>query len=222
MKNALFIIPIITFGYLVLTSEKPAPKSEPLFTKNLSNASYDPAVWSVEPDGVLTATADKEIWTNKEYENFTLDLEFKTDNGTNSGVIVYCTDRQNWIPNSVEIQIADDHSEKWGTSPTYYQCGAVFGHLPAKWQKIVKKPGEWNKMTITCKGKLITVRLNGRDVTKMDMNIWKSGTKNPDGTEIQSWLPKPFAELPTKGYIGLQGKHGDSQIWFRNVTIKEL
>lgn len=222
MKNALFIIPIITFGYLVLTSEKPAPKSEPLFTTNLSNASYDPAVWSVEPDGVLTATADKEIWTNKEYENFTLDLEFKTDNGTNSGVIVYCTDRQNWIPNSVEIQIADDHSEKWGTSPTYYQCGAVFGHLPAKWQKVVKKPGEWNKMTITCKGKLITVRLNGRDVTKMDMNIWKSGTKNPDGTEIPSWLPKPFAELPTKGYIGLQGKHGDSQIWFRNVTIKEL
>ncbi|MGL5618867.1 MAG: family 16 glycoside hydrolase, partial [Tannerellaceae bacterium] len=73
-----------------------------------------------------------------------------------------------------------------------------------------------------CKGKLITVRLNGRDVTKMDMNIWKSGTKNPDGTEIPSWLPKPFAELPTKGYIGLQGKHGDSQIWFRNVTIKEL
>ncbi|MGL5547579.1 MAG: 3-keto-disaccharide hydrolase, partial [Tannerellaceae bacterium] len=53
-------------------------------------------------------------------------------------------------------------------------------------------------------------------------NIWKSGTKNPDGTEIPSWLPKPFAELPTKGYIGLQGKHGDSQIWFRNVTIKEL
>ena len=222
MKNALFIIPIITFGYLVLTSEKPAPKAEPLFTKNLSNASYDPAVWSVEPDGVLTATADKEIWTNKEYENFTLDLEFKTDNGTNSGVIVYCTDRQNWIPNSVEIQIANDHSEKWGTSPTYYQCGAIFGHLPAKWQKVVKKPGEWNKMTITCKGKLITVRLNGRDVTKMDMNIWKSGTKNPDGTEIPSWLPKPFAELPTKGYIGLQGKHGDSQIWFRNVTIKEL
>ncbi|MGL5562750.1 MAG: 3-keto-disaccharide hydrolase [Tannerellaceae bacterium] len=222
MKNALFIIPIITFGYLVLTSEKPAPKSEPLFTTNLSNASYDPAVWSVEPDGVLTATADKEIWTNKEYENFTLDLEFKTDHGTNSGVIVYCTDRQNWIPNSVEIQIADDHSEKWGTSPTYFQCGAVFGHLPAKWQKVVKKPGEWNKMTITCKGKLITVRLNGRDVTKMDMNIWKSGTKNPDGTEIPSWLPKPFAELPTKGYIGLQGKHGDSQIWFRNVTIKEL
>jgi len=59
-------------------------------------------------DGVLTATEDQCIWTKKAYENFALDLEFKTDDGTNSGVIVYCSDLENWIPNSVEIQIADD------------------------------------------------------------------------------------------------------------------
>ena len=38
-------------------------------------------------------------------------------------------------------------------------------------------------------------------------------------SEIPSWLPTPFAELPTKGYIGLQGKHGDANIFFRNVRI---
>ena len=36
------------------------------------------------------------------YDNFVLDLEFKTESGTNSGVIVYCSDRRNWIPNSLE------------------------------------------------------------------------------------------------------------------------
>ena len=44
----------------------------------------------------------------REYENFIVDLEFKNEKGTNSGVIVYCTDRKDWIPNSVEVQIADD------------------------------------------------------------------------------------------------------------------
>ena len=56
----------------------------------------------------------------------------------------------------------------------------------------------------------------------MDMSKWTSGKVNPDGSEIPSWLPKPFAELPTKGYIGLQGKHGDSLIWFRNVKVRSL
>jgi hypothetical protein len=56
----------------------------------------------------------------------------------------------------------------------------------------------------------------------MDMNLWTSGTTNPDGTKIPEWLPKPYAELPTKGYIGFQGKHGEATIWFRNIMIKEL
>lgn len=85
-----------------------------------------------------------------------------------------------------------------------------------------QKPGEWNHMRIKCAGQHIMVILNGKKVTEMDMSKWTSGTKNPDGSDIPSWLPKPFAELPTKGFIGLQGKHGDSLIWFRNIKIRSL
>jgi len=122
----------------------------------------------------------------------------------------------------VEIQIADDYCEKWGTASKDWQCGAIFGHLAANQQKVVKKPGEWNKMGVTCKGKIIEVVLNGKKITRMDMSKWTSGKLNPDGSEIPNWLPKPFAELPTKGMIGLQGKHADATIWFRNVRIKQL
>lgn len=66
--------------------------------------------------GVLAAVEDESIWTKTEYENFELDLDFKTDVGTNSGVVVYCTDTKDWIPNSVEIQIADDHCENGETA----------------------------------------------------------------------------------------------------------
>ena len=194
---------------------------QPLFAADLSNASYPKGVWTIE-NGVLTATEDKAIWSNAQYENFMLDLEFKTAPGTNSGVIVYCTDTANWIPNSVEIQIADDYSEEWSKAPKNWQSGAIFGHLAASKQQVVKKPGEWNHYTITCRGQQITVVLNGQKVTDMDMRKWTSAKKNPDGSDIPEWLNRPFAELQTKGYIGLQGKHAGAPIWFRNVKIKLL
>jgi len=194
---------------------------KPLFGKDLSRAKYDKKCWSLDK-GIITASEDKVIWALGDYENFVLDLEFKTEDGTNSGVIVYCTNQEDWIPNSVEIQIADDYCEKWGTARKDYQCGAIFGHLPANQQKIVKKPGEWNRFMITCKGQNIEVELNGKKVTTMDMRKWTSGKTNPDGSSIPEWLPKPFAGLPTKGAIGLQGKHADATIWFRNMRIKAL
>lgn len=191
-----------------------------LFAGDLTNAVYPEGVWSVT-DGVLTATKDECIWTQDEYENFAVDLEFKTAPGTNSGVIVYCTDLENWIPHSVEIQIADDFAKQWATSPKSWQCAAIFGHLPAASSK-VKKPGQWNRMTIRCKGQKISVTLNGEVVTKMDMSKWTSAKNNPDGSEIPAWLSTPFAKLPTKGRIGLQGKHAGAPIYFRNVKIKTL
>ena len=191
-----------------------------LFAADLSNAVKPEGVWTVS-DGVLTASQDKAIWTKKDFDNFTLDLEFKTADGTNSGVIVYCTDTRNWIPNSVEVQIADDYAEKWAKSPKTWQCGAIFGHLaPAK--SMVKKPGEWNRLTIRCMDQKIDVMLNGERVASMDMSLWTSAKINPDGSEIPPWLSKPLGKHPTKGKIGLQGKHAGAPIWFRNIKVREL
>ena len=112
-------------------SQAPAPK-EPqwldLFAADLSDAEFPAGIWTVA-DGVLTASEDQAIWTKRDYENFVLDLEFMTAPGTNSGVIVYCSDIANWIPNSVEIQIADDFAEEWAKAPATWHCGAIFGHL---------------------------------------------------------------------------------------------
>lgn len=195
-------------------------KWESLFNPDLSDADFRKGVWTFD-QGVLTASEDEAIWSAKEYENFILDLEFKTAEGTNSGVVVYCNNKQNWIPNSVEIQIADDYAKQWAESPKTWQCAAIFGHL-APTKSMVKKPGEWNRFTITCKGKFITVALNGEVVNKMNMDLWTSATKNPDGTEIPSWLSTPFNKIPTHGFVGLQGKHAGAPIYFRNIKIKEL
>src|SRR5689334_16361643 len=83
-----------------------------LFNDSLTNAIYTKEVWSVT-DSVLSATKDEAIWSEKEYDDFMLDLEFKNAEGTNSGVVVHATDIKEWIPHSVEIQIADDYADEW-------------------------------------------------------------------------------------------------------------
>ena len=75
-------------------------------------------------------------------------------------------------------------------------------------------------MTVTCKDQWIFVVLNGELVNAIDLGKWTSAKKNPDGSEIPSWLSRPKAELETKGRIGLQGKHAGAPIWFRNVAIR--
>jgi len=229
VKKTIVLTMISSVVFLQSCTEKipVPPKAHPdvsqwqdLFAADLSNAAFPKGVWTFE-NGVLTASEDQVIWSKKDYDDFIIDLEFKTENGTNSGVIVYCTDMENWIPNSVEVQIADDFAEQWAKMPKTWHCGAIFGHL-APTKSMVKKPGQWNRFTVTCKDKMIYVMLNGQMVTEMNMDLWTSATKNPDGSDIPSWLSTPFAKLPTHGNIGLQGKHAGAPIYFRKVKIKEL
>jgi hypothetical protein len=211
----------------VFAEEFVPPKTHPdsaswddMIAPDLSNAVYPKGIWSVK-DGVLTATEDQNIWTKAVYENCVIDLEFKNAKGSNSGVFVYCTDIKNSIPNSVEVQILDDYAAKWASVAPTWKCGAFFGHKPAD-KQVVKKAGEWNRMTITCKGPMIYVLLNGEPINEIDLRKWTNAKKNPDGTDIPSWLSRAWSELPQKGQIGLQGKHGDAPIYFRNLKIKKI
>lgn len=224
MKTSLLLLVTAALGSTLLAEPAHPDTSgdgwSPLIAEDFSNAIVPEGVWSFS-DGVLTANADKCIWTKDQYENYTLDLEFKTADGTNSGVIVHCSDTRNWIPNSVEIQIADDHSKKWSKADKTWQCAAIFGRL-APTKSVVRKPGEWNRFTITCQDKSITVVLNGEQVTTMDMSKWTSATNNPDGSKIPGWLNKPVAGMAPVGHIGFQGKHAGAPIYFRNIKIKPL
>jgi len=192
-----------------------------LFKNDLSNAVTEKGVWTVSSDGVFTASKDESLWSEKAYDDFVIDLDFKNADGTNSGVIVHATDRKEWIPHSVEIQIADDYSEEWSKVVANWQCAAIFGHQAAT-KRTVKKYGEWNHYTITCRGKKIWVVLNGELVNTFDMAAFTSAKSNPDGTEVPAWLSNPPSTLGLHGYIGFQGKHAGAPIFFRNIKIKEL
>jgi len=193
----------------------------PMFDNKLSDAIFPAGVWTIDKDGVMTASKDEAIWSGKAYDNFVLDLEFKNAPGTNSGVIVHASDIKEWIPHSVEIQIADDYSDEWAHVNPNWQCAAIFGHQAAT-KRTVKKAGEWNRYTITCKDRKIWVALNGELVNTCDMSLYTTGRQNTDGSLAPQWLPNPMASLPLHGHIGFQGKHAGAPIYFRNIKIKEL
>jgi hypothetical protein len=226
-KSLLLLLAALCFASVASMPAAEVPKGhpdsskwKPLFASDLSDAIYPAGVWTVE-NGELTASKDSALWTKQPYENFIVDLEFKTGEAANSGVVIYCTDLKNWIPNSIEVQILDDYSPKWKDVAPTWKCGGIFGRL-APIKQTVKPPGEWNRMTITCKGQLITIVLNGEQVAQADLKNWTSAKKNPDGSDTPAWLARPMAEMATKGHIGLQGKHGGALIHFRNVRLKQL
>jgi hypothetical protein len=191
-----------------------------LFGNNLSKAIYDKSIWK-DSSGVITASKDDAIWSFDEYDDFILDLDFQNADGTNSGVIVHATDIVEWIPNSVEIQIADDYSKQWSKAAPTWQCAAIFGRKPAT-NKSLKPAGEWNHFTITCKGKMISIVLNGTLVNECNMDDFTSSKVNPDGSSVPSWLKNPMSTLGLRGHIGLQGKHAGAPIYFRNVKVFKL
>jgi len=226
MKSfSLFFFSILTLGAMAQDKELTHPNTSgkgwaPLFNDSLSNAIFPKGIWTTE-GGVLTASKDETIWSGKDYDNFVLDLEFKNAPGTNSGVVVHASNTEDWIPHSVEIQITDDFSAEWSKAEPDWQCAAIFGHQPAT-KHIVKPAGEWNHYTVTCKGRMIWVALNGELVNTCNMSLYTSASDNIDGTKALGWLSNPMATLPLHGKIGLQGQHAGAPIYFRNIRVKEL
>jgi hypothetical protein len=86
-KTVLFAAACLGGSVLAYAGEAPLLKAHPdskawedLVAADLSNVINTKNVWSFK-EGVLTATEDQALWTNKEYENFAVDLEFKNEIG---------------------------------------------------------------------------------------------------------------------------------------------
>lgn len=189
-----------------------------LFGDKLENAEFDPEVWSIDGEGVLHATKDEVIWAKEKFENFQLDFEYNVTKEANSGVVIQCTDKANWIPNSFEVQIFDSFGRKVDMS----DCGAVYGRCAPEFNAC-KPAGEWNRMTITCIGPMITVVLNDQLTTAMNKRLWTSKDKNPDGTEPYSWLiNKAPSETENAGFVGFQGLHAGQPVVYRNIKIRKI
>ena len=168
--------------------------------------------WEIA-EGILTTskTPGGILWTKGKFGDFEVTLEYKTSEKANSGLF-FRTDPRNPVQGGFEIQIA---------SPGLYSGKHVLGSLYDAKEAAVsagKPDGEWNAMTLTCKGPSIKATVNGQTTVDVNIDHWTEPKKNPDGTKNK--FKTPLKDMPRVGHLGLQ-YHGQP-VWFRKFEIKPL
>jgi hypothetical protein len=165
-------------------------------------------------DGVVQCLPHKggTIYTEKEYSDFVVRLEFKLPKGGNNGLAIrYPGQGDTAYVGMTELQVLDDNYEQatGSTIDPRQAHGSVYGMVAAA--RGYQRPiGEWNFQEVTVKGSTIKVELNGTPILNADVSKVK---------DFMGGSPHPGKDR-TKGHFGFAG-HNDP-VAFRNVQIKEL
>ncbi|MDX1577327.1 MAG: DUF1080 domain-containing protein [Gemmatimonadota bacterium] len=176
-----------------------------------------PAGWSAT-DGTLAFTPGVEggdLITRETFADFDLRLEWKLEEGGNSGIFFGVSeDSRRTYHSGPEMQVLDDAGHVDGGDPRT-SAGANYAlHAPS--EDVVRPAGEWNEARIVRQGSHVEHWLNGVKIVEYEIgsDAWKALVAD-----------SKFAEWPEygtihDGHIGLQD-HGD-RVWYRNLRIKRL
>lgn len=180
------------------------PKGKPLPTSHVQDGSLNP-----HPCNYM-------LVYEKPLKDFVLALDFKITPKCNSGIFVRTeplTARPGKDVGFNGIEIAIDATE----GPGLHTSGAIYDLVATK-VNAMKPVGEWNHIEITSDGGLLSVKLNGRRVSRIDLDEWTEPNKRPDGSAHKFDIA--YKEHPRTGFIGLQD-HG-SDCWYRNVKLRPI
>ncbi len=185
---------------------------------------WQPQDWVLAYDGKSEAEGDKSLWTEEEFENFTLIVDWRQprEPKTQQAPLIL-PDGSDALdaegkPKTVEVKDAGDSgiyirgSSNSQINIWNWPCGSgeIWGYrtdknMPPEVRTAAtpllnadNPPGQWNRFEITAIDDTVSVILNGKTVIK------------------EAKLPG----MPKKGPIALQ-HHGDP-IQFANIYIKEL
>lgn len=102
-------------------------------------------------NGVLTSnSAGSNLISDKKFEDFKINAEFRYPKGSNSGI---------YLRGRYEVQIEDNS----GTPPSSIYFGGVYGFLTPN-EMVAKGPGEWQTYEITLIGRRVTIIANGKAI----------------------------------------------------------
>lgn len=165
----------------------------------------------VVENGVLVCPAQGggNLFTNEQFANFILELDFKLTPGGNNGVGLRAPLGGDAAYSGMEIQILDDPAPQYRTLKPYQYCGSLYGVAPAK-RGALKPAGEWNHYRILCDKRRVQVTLNGQVV--VDINL--DEVTDPEVVKSHPGLQRQA------GHIGLLG-HG-TRTEFRDLKIQVL
>lgn len=154
-------------------------------------------IWYTANDGILSIKSgtDKKgsiMWTEKQYENFVIETDFKMGEGTVDSGIFLRTEKE-------QIQIGISGSLKRDMTGSPYIPGKGYP-VEAEKVKDILKLKDWNTMKVQANNKMYTVWLNGEKVLEYESE--SAIEKGPIGIQLHA------------------GK--DMAIDYRNIKVGEI
>lgn len=198
------------------TTEAPAEKEEgfvSLFDGKSLNGWVGATNGYLVEDGqiICDPKGGGNLFTEEEYQDFILRLEFKVPPGGNNGIGIRSPKSGGIAYSGMELQVLDNDAPQYKNLKEYQYHGSLYGMAAAK-RGHLKPAGEWNKQEVRVEGDKIQVILNGEKILDADLAEIRANPtldgKNHPGIERE------------KGHIGFLG-HG-SRVAFRNIRIREL
>jgi len=230
MKRTIFLIGLLSATMTLAGPPAKKAKWTSLFDGKTTTGWHrylktDTNGWRVDNGALVTDGKQGDLVTDKEYENFDLEFEFKVQPKGNSGVIYKVQeDPLNSQPyySGPEYQVIDDKGYEWRDKEgnliqlnNNQLTGANYDMIAPADLSAVKPAGEWNKGRVTIQNNHVEHWLNGKKLVEYDYgsDAWKAILAK---SKFTKWA---YATPHAKGKIALQG-HGDVA-WYRNIRIKE-
>ena len=163
-------------------------------------------------DGAIVCRPDRggTIYTQAEYGDFAVRLEFLLPPGGNNGLAIrYPGHGDTAYVGMCELQVLDDDAPQYRELDPRQFHGSIYGIVPAH-RGYLRPTGQWNFQEVTVHGHRIRVELNGTVIVDADVS---------QVTDYMGDRPHP-GKNRLSGHFGFAG-HNDP-VAFRSVRLKTL
>ena len=210
---------LIVICVMIVSCSIHVPTSDPQKTVEPSWRGFKqdslPDGWRID-DGVLTHTkGGGDIVTEKKYKDFVLELDWKIEEGGNSGIFFRVSEDHDYVwLGGPEMQILDNEAHSDAMKPETSAGSNYALHAPIK--DVTKPAGEWNHVQLVVEGSHVEHWLNG--VKLLEYELWSEDWKKR--VAASKFKDMPEYGLNKTGHIALQD-HGDI-VSFSNINIQIL
>lgn len=161
-------------------------------------------------EGSILAKAGT-IYTEEEYEDFTVRFDFKIPPGGNNGLAIrYPGKGDTAYLGMCELQVLDSAHKKYAGLHAAQHHASAYG-MAAATRGFMRPANEWNHQTVRVVGSTIQVELNGVRILDTDLN-------KLDPEKLMYPIERFKGRTNTKGHFGFAG-HG-AAIHYRNVEVQ--
>ena len=180
--------------------------------KTLEKWTGDSKGYKVEEGTIVCQPGGTNLFTVSEYGDFELRFEFQLSAGANNGIALRAPLEGDPAYAGFESQILDNSADMYKDLKAWQYHGSLYG-VAAATANALKPVGEWNSESITMKGSIVKIQVNG--VTIVDVDLAKVA---PEGKTVSE--NKVNGLTRAKGHIGFCG-HGD-RVAYRNLRVRAM